>query len=43
MEESGDMNAMSFQVRLTYSSHGTAGVNTEGEVREAVVAEVWFA
>lgn len=31
------------QMRHTYSSRGTAGVNAEGESREAVVAEVWLA
>lgn len=43
MVQSGDMNSTLLQMRLTYSSHGTAGVSTEGEIRKAVVAKVWFA
>lgn len=43
MVQSGDIKSMLLQMRLTYSSCGTTGVNTEGEIRKAVVTEVWFA
>lgn len=43
MVQSGDIKSMLLQMRLTYSSCGTTGANTEGEIRKAVITEVWFA
>lgn len=43
MTVQSDRNSPLLQIKNTYSSRGTTGVDAEGEIGEAIVAEVWFA